>query len=120
MENNTVYEWILQTTFTASMRQKSLEGAKPHLSTLIHPGHEVLDLCCGSGFVSFWLEDQGARAIGIDFAPYMIALAKEEASSRNSTVEFIKVEVDQGFSRSHRTLSANPFEQYRLATGCEH
>ena len=93
MDNNTVYEWILQTTFTVSAREKSLEGAKPHLSALIHPGDEILDLCCGSGFVSFWFEKQKAKVTGIDFAPYMIALAKEEASHRNSTVKFIEADI---------------------------
>lgn len=93
MDNNTVYEWILQSTFTVSAREKSLQRAKPHLSTLVHPGDEVLDLCCGSGFVSFWFEGQGAKVTGIDFAPYMIALAKEEASRRNSAVEFIEADI---------------------------
>lgn len=60
MDNNTVYEWILQTTFTVSERQKSLARMEPHLSNLVRAGDEVLDLCCGSGFVSFWFEEQGA------------------------------------------------------------
>ena len=93
MNNNTVYEWILQTTFTVSAREKSLQNAKPHLSALVHPGDEILDLCCGSGFVSFWFEEQGAKVTGIDLAPYMIALAKEEASQRNSTVKFIEADI---------------------------
>ena len=69
MNNNTVYEWILQTTFTVSAREKSLQRMEPYLSALIKSGDEVLDLCCGSGFVSFWFEDQGAKVTGIDFAP---------------------------------------------------
>ena len=69
MDNNTVYEWILRSTFTVSAREKSLQSAEPHLSDLVHPGDEILDLCCGSGFASFWFEEQGANVIGIDFAP---------------------------------------------------
>ena len=93
MDNNTVYEWILRSTFTVSAREKSLQSAEPHLSDLVHPGDEILDLCCGSGFVSFWFEKQGAKVTGIDFAPYMIALAKEEAVRRKSSVQFIEVDI---------------------------
>lgn len=93
MDNNTVYEWILQTTFTVSAREKSLQRMEPYLSIIVSAGDEVLDLCCGSGFVSVWFEGQGAKVTGIDFAPYMIALAKEEASRRNSAVEFIEADI---------------------------
>ncbi|HEX6035799.1 MAG TPA: class I SAM-dependent methyltransferase [Anaerolineales bacterium] len=93
MDNNTVYEWILQSTFTVSAREKSLQSAKPHLSTLVHPGDEILDLCCGSGFVSFWFEEQGAKVTGIDLAPYMIALAKEETVRRKSSIQFIEADI---------------------------
>lgn len=93
MNNNTVYEWLLQSTFTVSAREKSLESAKPYLSTLVRPGDKVLDLCCGTGFAAFWLEEQGANVTGMDFAPYMIALAKEEAPRRNSSVRFIEADI---------------------------
>ena len=82
MDNNTV-----------SAREKSLQSSKPHLSNLVHPGDEILDLCCGSGFVSFWFEKQGAKVTGIDFAPYMIALAKEETVRRKSSVQFIEADI---------------------------
>ena len=93
MDNNAVYEWILQTTFTISVRQKSLQRIAPHLSGLVMDGDEVLDLCCGSGFASFWFEEQGARVTGMDFAPYMIALAREEAALRNSSVQFLEADI---------------------------
>ena len=93
MNNNTVYEWILHSTFTASAREKSLESAKPYLSSFVRPGDEVLDLCCGAGFASFWFEGQGASVTAMDFAPYMIALAKEGANQRNSTVQFIAADI---------------------------
>lgn len=93
MNNNTVYEWILNSTFTVAAREKSLESAKPYLSPLVHQGEEVLDLCCGTGFVSFWLEGLGARVTGMDFAPYMISLAEQEAILRDSTVTFIEADI---------------------------
>lgn len=93
MNNNTVYEWILQSTFTVAAREKSLESAKPYLSPLVHQGDEVLDLCCGTGFVSFWLEGLGAKVTGMDFAPYMISLAEQEAILRDSSVMFIEADI---------------------------
>jgi SAM-dependent methyltransferase len=93
MENNAVYEWILHSTFTVAARRESLPRMEPYLAPLVHPGDEVLDLCCGSGFVSFWLEEQGAKVTGMDFAPYMIALASEEAELRKSSVRFIQADI---------------------------
>lgn len=93
MNNNTVYEWILSTTFTVSSRQKSLQNIVSYISPLVHPGHKILDLCCGSGPASFWFEEWGAQVTGIDYAPYMIALAKQEASRRSSTVEFVEADI---------------------------
>jgi len=93
MNNNTVYEWILHSTFTVAEREKSLESAKPYLLPMVHQGDEVLDLCCGTGFISFWLEGLGAKVTGMDFASYMISLAKHGANERNSTVEFIEADI---------------------------
>jgi len=93
MNNNTVYEWILHSTFIVSARKKSLEGAIPYLLPLVHPGDEVLDLCCGTGFVSFWFEGQGAKVTGVDFAPYMISLARQGTTLRSSTVEFVEADI---------------------------
>lgn len=105
VNNNTVYGWILHSTFTVSAREQSLQSAKPYLSPIVHPGDEILDLCCGSGFVSFWLEGLGANVIAIDFAPDMISLAKEEAAKRNSTVEFIEADIfGQDFGRDRFDL----------------
>ena len=102
MDNNTVYEWILQRSFTVSAREESLHSSKPHLSPIVLPGDEIFDLCCGSGFLSFWFEGQGAKVIGIDFAPYMISLAKEEAYQWNSTVDFIEADIFKQDFGQHR------------------
>jgi SAM-dependent methyltransferase len=92
MDNNTIYEWILK-AFTVSARAKSVHHIKPYLITLVQPGDKILDLCCGSGPASFWFEELGAKVIGVDIAPYMIALARDEASIRNSSVEFIEADI---------------------------
>jgi ubiquinone/menaquinone biosynthesis C-methylase UbiE len=92
MDNNTVYEWILK-EFTVSARAQSVHRIKPYLITLVRSGDEILDLCCGSGPASFWFEELGAKVTGVDIASYMIALAREEASLRNSSVEFIEADM---------------------------
>jgi SAM-dependent methyltransferase len=107
MDNNTVYEWILQTTFTVSTRAQSFPCLEPNLSALVQPSDNVLDLCCGSGPMSFWFEEQGAKVTGVDFAPYMIALARKEASYRNSSVEFIEADIfSQDFGQEQYDLIA--------------
>ena len=68
MNNDTVYEWILHSTFTVAEREKSLECAKSHLSSILRKADEILDRCCETGFVSFLLEEQEAKVIGMDFA----------------------------------------------------
>lgn len=88
----TLYEWILK-EFTLEGRAKSVSILGPKLTSLIEPGDVVLDLCCGGGPFSFFLEEQGAEVTAIDFAPYMIELAQEEASNRGSTVDFILADV---------------------------
>lgn len=88
----TLYKWILQ-EFTIEGRADFVDYLKPHLAALVHPESRVLDLCCGAGPFSFFLEEQGARVTAIDFAPYMIQLARQVAVQRRSTVSFIQGDV---------------------------
>jgi len=95
MDNNTVYKWILPTAFTIIAREQSFAAIKPYLSSFVRTGDNILDLCCGSGYASFWFEKLGARVTGIDIAPYMIELAREEATQRDSTVVFVEADIFQ-------------------------
>ncbi len=40
------------------------------------PGMRALDLACGTGDITFALEDGGARAVGLDITPRMLELAR--------------------------------------------
>lgn len=48
----------------------------------------VLDLGCGAGNLSFWLEQRGYRVFGVDVSLMAIEWAKEEAALRGSSVCF--------------------------------
>jgi ubiquinone/menaquinone biosynthesis C-methylase UbiE len=51
-------------------------------------GLEALDIGCGTGFLSLELAARGHRVTGIDFAPEMLALAKEKAASAKAAIRF--------------------------------
>lgn len=51
-------------------------------------GLEALDVGCGTGFLSLELAARGHRVTGIDFAPEMLALAKEKAASAKAQIRF--------------------------------
>lgn len=52
-------------------------------------GQNVLDLACGFGSLSFFLEEQHADVIGIDFSAVLIQEARRQAIRRHSNVQFI-------------------------------
>src|ERR1043166_6964921 len=49
----------------------------PHLleATQIAPGMQILDVCCGPGYVSAAVRERGAIPTGIDFSSEMVAIA---------------------------------------------
>lgn len=49
----------------------------------VTPGARALDLCCGTGDITFALAQRGADATGLDFSPPMLAVA----AGRNKTQE---------------------------------
>jgi len=53
--------------------------------------HDALDAGCGTGFLALELAARGHRVTGIDFAPSMVARAREKAAASGLAVRF-----DQG------------------------
>jgi len=53
----------------------------------------VVDLCCGAGPITIFLEEQGAQVTGIDLAPGLIALARQEAVERGAKADFVQANV---------------------------
>jgi len=62
----------------------------------IQPGDHALDLCCGTGDLTFALAAQGAEVIGLDFSEPMLAVAREKAArigsagDAKSRIQFIQ------------------------------
>lgn len=87
-----IYEWIWG-DFTAEARTAYLANVGPLLAGLCQPGSTVLDLCCGAGAVSFFLEARGTKVTGLDLCPQMIDGAKREAAASASTCFFLLADI---------------------------
>jgi len=86
------YDWFAN-QFTFEGRREFIEQIRPHLRAFLRPGARVLDLCCGAGPIAFFLEEQGAHVTGIDLAPALIALARQEAIKRGARADFVHANV---------------------------
>jgi ubiquinone/menaquinone biosynthesis C-methylase UbiE len=49
---------------------------------------DALDIGCGTGFLSLELAARGHKVTGIDFAPEMLALAKDKAAKAGAAIRF--------------------------------
>jgi demethylmenaquinone methyltransferase/2-methoxy-6-polyprenyl-1,4-benzoquinol methylase len=60
---------------------------------LERPNARVLDLCCGTGDVLFYLEDRAAaQVLGADFCHPMLVSASRKAASRGRTARLIEAD----------------------------
>jgi len=48
----------------------------------IQPGHRALDLCCGTGDISFALAQRGVETTGLDFSEKMLEVAETRKKNR--------------------------------------
>ncbi len=86
------FDWFAN-QFTSVRRVEFIEKIYPHLAAYLNPGDRVVDLCCGAGSITVFLAEQGAQILGIDLAPYLITLAREEALRRGADAKFIQASV---------------------------
>jgi SAM-dependent methyltransferase len=56
----------------------------------IEPGQEVLDVACGTGNASVPAAKVGARVTGLDFAPALLAIARERGADAMVEVEWVE------------------------------
>ena len=86
------FDWFAN-QFTSERREEFIEKIYPHMKSYLKSGDRVVDLGCGAGSITIFLEEQGARITGIDLAPGLIALAREEAIRRGAKADFIQASV---------------------------
>jgi 2-polyprenyl-3-methyl-5-hydroxy-6-metoxy-1,4-benzoquinol methylase len=86
------FDWFAN-QFTSERREEFVEKVFPHMRAYLKSGDRVVDLCCGAGSITVFLEEQGAHITGIDQAPYLITLAREEAARRGAKADFIQADV---------------------------
>jgi SAM-dependent methyltransferase len=86
------FDWFAN-QFTAKRREEFIETIYPHMQAYLKPGDRSVDLGCGAGSITLFLEEQGAHITGIDLAPGLIALAREEAAQRGAKADFIQADV---------------------------
>ncbi len=54
----------------------------------VTPGTRALDLCCGTGDITFALAQRGAGATGLDFSPQMLKVAAQRNQSFGARSKF--------------------------------
>jgi ubiquinone/menaquinone biosynthesis C-methylase UbiE len=77
--------------FGHSIRTPGERAAWDRILDLVLPAGAVadaLDVGCGTGFLGFELTARGHRVTGVDFAPAMIAAAREKAQARGVAIRF--------------------------------
>src|SRR4051812_43014442 len=58
----------------------------------VSKGERVLDIGCGTGNAALAAAELGAHAVGVDFEPKLLAIARERAQEADLEVEFIEGE----------------------------
>jgi ubiquinone/menaquinone biosynthesis C-methylase UbiE len=77
--------------FGHSIRTPEERAAWDRVFVLALGGREkldALDIGCGTGFLSLELAARGHKVTGIDFAPEMLALAKDKAAKADAAIRF--------------------------------
>jgi SAM-dependent methyltransferase len=85
------------TDFGHSIRTPAERAAWDRVFGLALSGRQVLqalDIGCGTGFLSLELAARGHRVTGIDFAPEMLALAKEKAAAAGASARFEEADAE--------------------------
>jgi len=86
------FDWFAN-QFTSKRREEFIEKIYPCMKACLKRGDRVVDLCCGAGPIAVFLEEQGTQVTGIDLAPGLIALARQEAVKRGAKANFIQANV---------------------------
>jgi SAM-dependent methyltransferase len=83
-----------------------------------HKVKDVLDLGCGSGWLSIYLAREGFQVVGVDVAPQAINLAKTWAAQENLPITFDiqdLAELDYPEARFHGVVANSIFEHFTIS-----
>jgi SAM-dependent methyltransferase len=56
----------------------------------VEPGNDVLDVACGTGNATIPAARAGARVTGLDFAPALLEIAREQAADAMVEIDFVE------------------------------
>ena len=83
--------------FGHSIRTPDERAAWDRIFALVvpkRPGLTALDIGCGTGFLSLELAGRGHRVSGVDFAPAMLALARQKAAAAGLEAHFEEADAE--------------------------
>ncbi|HZU91293.1 MAG TPA: class I SAM-dependent methyltransferase [Stellaceae bacterium] len=83
--------------FGHSVRTAAERAAWDRILDLVLAGKgplDALDVGCGTGFLALELAARGHRVTGVDFAPAMIAQARDKAAARGFAVRFEEADAE--------------------------
>ncbi|MDD3335044.1 MAG: class I SAM-dependent methyltransferase [Eubacteriales bacterium] len=87
--------------FTSGTDSYSCQIEWPCIQKMLPPlsGKTVIDLGCGTGRFTFWLEKEGARRmVGADIADNMLSIAQKKAQETGSRAVFMKADISAPFT----------------------
>ena len=61
----------------------------------VEPGNDVLDVACGTGNATIPAAKVGARVTGLDFAPALLEIAREQAADAMVEIDFVEGDVQE-------------------------
>lgn len=75
---------------------ETLRPATEHMVALadVKPGERVLDVATGTGIAAIAARRGGASVVGVDFAPALLATARQRAQEAGVDVEFLEMDAE--------------------------
>jgi SAM-dependent methyltransferase len=120
--SNDFWRQVKHTINGQAISQQQIDMIADSIVRGLQPGPRdvVLDLCCGNGALSDMIFGRCAGGVGVDFAEYLIAIARENFQRPNCTylvddiADYVAKETDT--ARFTRVLCYSGFQYFALET----